>query len=169
MLVIRLVRIGRRNLAHFRLVVSEKRSKLRGKVVDLLGSYNPHKKELSGVSKEKIEEWIKRGAQLSSSAARLLNKELGFNFPVVEKKKAPKEKEVKVREKEGKAEKPEVPPAQKESPAGQEPTLPPARPETQEEKPAQEVPADSTSDNKEIEDKSPALPVDGQEDKTGNL
>ncbi len=98
MLVIRLVRLGRRNLAHYRLVVSEKRSKLRGRVVDLLGSFNPHTKAFSGVAKEKVEAWVKQGAQVSNSAARLLNKEFGFNFPV----------RIEIRKSKKKAEKPTV-------------------------------------------------------------
>ena len=93
MLVIRLVRTGRRNLAHYRLVVSEKRSKLRGRVVDLLGSYNPHRKAFSGVTREKVEDWVRKGAQVSDTAARLLNKEFGFNFPVKIKTKKPKKKQ----------------------------------------------------------------------------
>jgi small subunit ribosomal protein S16 len=92
MLVIRLVRVGRRNLAHFRIVVSEKRSKLGGKVVDLLGSYNPHKKELTGVTKEKVEAWVKQGAQVSQRAALIFNSLLGFDFKVEQKQKAPKKK-----------------------------------------------------------------------------
>jgi len=71
MLVIRLNRTGRRNRPFFRLVVQEKSAAPGGRHADIVGSWNPHKKE--GVFKEeKILHWLEKGAQPSDSVHNLL-------------------------------------------------------------------------------------------------
>lgn len=73
MLAIKLRRIGKKGQASFRLVVSEKKSKLQGKFVEDLGWINPHT-DIVRVSEERVRHWVGRGAELTPSAARYLAK-----------------------------------------------------------------------------------------------
>lgn len=74
MLVIRFNRVGKRNRASFRIVLQE-RIKAPGKRhVEILGSYDPHKKTCV-LKKERILYWIGRGAQTSSVVTNLLIRE----------------------------------------------------------------------------------------------
>lgn len=71
MLKIRYQRVGRKNHAHFRLVVAEDSAPIQGKIVEALGSYNPHTKETT-LKEDRIKHWIANGAQCSDSAFNLL-------------------------------------------------------------------------------------------------
>lgn len=76
MLAIRLTRIGKKNAPHYRIVVQEKRSKLNGKAVDIIGHYHPaDANKALVINKEKAELWISRGAQASDTVTNLLVKE----------------------------------------------------------------------------------------------
>lgn len=72
MLVLRLQRVGRKKLAHFRLVAQEHSlSPKSGRVVERLGSFNPYSKEFT-FDKEAVEKRLANGAQPSNRVARLL-------------------------------------------------------------------------------------------------
>ncbi len=71
MLKIRLQRIGKKGQAYFRLVVTEHTVKAQGKYLELLGSYDPHKKTLTANS-ERTQYWLNKGAQMSVTANNLL-------------------------------------------------------------------------------------------------
>lgn len=73
MLVIRLQRIGKKHQPSFRIVVSERRSKLGGPPVEDLGAYNPQTKAMA-VDKEKVAHWIKVGAKATPTVHNLLVK-----------------------------------------------------------------------------------------------
>lgn len=83
MLVVRLQRTGRRNLPTYRIVVAEKSVSVRGKVVESMGYYLP-KREPSVLEykADRIGHWVKQGAHLSDTVARLLKKAgcTGLNF-----------------------------------------------------------------------------------------
>ena len=80
MLAIRMQRTGRKGHAMFRVVVQESRlTPTSGKVVALLGSYDPHAKT-STVNKEKASFYLEHGAQPSERVARLLQTE-GVKLP----------------------------------------------------------------------------------------
>src|SRR6266704_5866287 len=80
MLAIRMQRTGRKGHAMFRVVVQESRvTPTSGKVVALLGSYDPHAKSAT-LNKEQAELFLKNGAQPSDRAAALLQKE-GVKLP----------------------------------------------------------------------------------------
>src|SRR6185503_5938800 len=80
MLAIRMQRTGRKGHAMFRVVVQESRvTPTSGKVVALLGSYDPHAKTVT-LDKEKAATFLKNGAQPSDRAAVLLQKE-GIKLP----------------------------------------------------------------------------------------
>lgn len=55
----------------FRLVISEKSRDPFGRVLESLGSYNPHSKELIAKS-DRINYWISKGAQMTPSVNNLL-------------------------------------------------------------------------------------------------
>lgn len=80
MLAIRMQRTGRSGRAHFRVVVQDaRRTPTSGKIVALLGSYDPHAKILS-LDKEKAAFYLEHGAQPSSRTARILSTE-GVKLP----------------------------------------------------------------------------------------
>jgi len=76
MLVIRLQRVGRRHQPSYRLVVSERRSKLGGPPVEDLGSYNPFSKTIA-FKQERINHWMGIGAKPTVTVHNLLVKQ-GF-------------------------------------------------------------------------------------------
>ena len=71
MLKIRLQRIGKRGQAYFKVVVTEHTTKTKGKYLELLGSYDPHQKELK-IDADKVKHWMGQGAQLSPTVNNLL-------------------------------------------------------------------------------------------------
>lgn len=80
MLAIRMQRTGRKGHAMFRLVVQDShRTPTSGKVVALLGSYDPHAKTAT-IDKEKATTFLKNGARPSERVALLLQKE-GVELP----------------------------------------------------------------------------------------
>ena len=81
MLMIRLQRTGKRGQAYFRVVILEHTSRVKGKYLELLGSYNPHQKEFK-VKKDRIEYWVSKGAQVSPTVNNLM-----VNYKVWNKEK----------------------------------------------------------------------------------
>lgn len=72
MLMIRLQRVGRRNRAHFRVVVVEhKRAATSSNIVELLGSYDPYAGAIS-IQDERAKYWISQGAQVSDTVHNML-------------------------------------------------------------------------------------------------
>ena len=74
MLTIRFNRVGKKNQAYFRIALQEKTQAPGKRHVEMLGSYDPHKK-VSVLKKDRILYWIGVGAQLSESAHNLLVRE----------------------------------------------------------------------------------------------
>ncbi len=74
MLKIRLQRIGRKNEPAFRLVVTDsKNSAQSGKFLEILGSHTV-KTDAVVFDKERIQHWIRNGAQVSDTAHNMLVK-----------------------------------------------------------------------------------------------
>ena len=74
MLAIRMQRNGRSHYPTYRIVVQEaQRHPLSGRVVAEVGNYNPHTKQTT-LDKEKIEFYLKNGAQPSSRVAFIFKK-----------------------------------------------------------------------------------------------
>lgn len=73
MLKIRLSRVGKRKKPLYRVVVSENTKDMYGNHLEILGQYNPHTKEVA-VKNDRIEHWLKMGAQASESVMNLLMK-----------------------------------------------------------------------------------------------
>lgn len=73
MLKIRLMRIGDRKKPFYRVVVVDERNKRTGGYIENVGTYNPltEPKEIK-LNKERIEHWIKMGAQKSDGFLRII-------------------------------------------------------------------------------------------------
>lgn len=71
MLAIKFRRIGKKHQASFRVIVTEKRSKLQGRYVEDIGWWNPHADKFE-IKKERAGYWIKTGAQPTDSVFNLL-------------------------------------------------------------------------------------------------
>lgn len=71
MLTIRLSRIGKKNMPMYRLVISENARDPYGRALEILGSYNPHTKDLA-VKADRIKHWISMGSQMSKTVNNLL-------------------------------------------------------------------------------------------------
>lgn len=71
MLAIKLSKTGKTNKKMFRLVISEKGRDPYGDVLEILGSYNPHSKELI-TKDDRIKHWLSKGAQMTASVNNLL-------------------------------------------------------------------------------------------------
>lgn len=74
MVVIRLARGGRVKQAIYRIVAADKRRSASSKFLDILGTYNPHTKELK-INNELVEKYLSNGAQPSDRVLRLLQAE----------------------------------------------------------------------------------------------
>lgn len=61
MLKLRLIRIGRRNDPHFRIVAQDIKRAPKGKYTELLGNYAPLQKKRT-ISKERVLYWLSKGA-----------------------------------------------------------------------------------------------------------
>ena len=80
MLMIRLARFGAKKKPTYRLVVIEKERARNSRAVEVLGHYNPVSKPKEVVIKhDRVDHWIKSGAQPSETVARLLK-----NYPAAQ-------------------------------------------------------------------------------------
>jgi small subunit ribosomal protein S16 len=72
MLMIRLQRVGRRNHAEFRVVVTEHaRAAKSANYIEMVGHYNPHTDAFT-VKEDRVQHWISNGAQVSDTLHNLL-------------------------------------------------------------------------------------------------
>lgn len=72
MVKIRLHRMGKRHCPFYRVVVVPSRSKRDGKYIEVVGIYNPLRKEETRLSLERISYWIEKGAKPTETVARLM-------------------------------------------------------------------------------------------------
>jgi len=77
MVKIRLQRTGRHKLALYRVVVADSRSPRDGKVLEVLGTYDPNQSPAAvKVDIELIKSWLDKGAQLTPTVKNLLKGKL---------------------------------------------------------------------------------------------
>ncbi len=75
MLKIKLQPTGKRHQRSYRIVVAEGKSKLSGKVIDSIGSYNPHDPENKiNIDQKDYQSWLAKGAQPTDTIRKLVNK-----------------------------------------------------------------------------------------------
>ena len=69
------MRIGAKNRPFYRIVAVDDRKKRTGGYLDLIGNYNPlsEPKEIK-IDQEKVDAWVKKGAQLSTGFQRIIGK-----------------------------------------------------------------------------------------------
>ena len=88
MVKIRLRRMGAKNRPSYRLVAADSRTPRDGAFLEILGTYNPlTDPETVAIDEEKALNWLRQGAQPTTTAARLLTK-----VGIMDKFKTPKEK-----------------------------------------------------------------------------
>lgn len=76
MLKIKLQPTGKRHQRSYRIVVAEGKSKLSGKVIDAIGSYNPHDTENKiSLNRAQYDSWLAKGAQPTSTISSLVKKQ----------------------------------------------------------------------------------------------
>jgi small subunit ribosomal protein S16 len=72
---IRLRREGKLNRAYYRVVVAEKLGKRDGKFIEQVGTYDPiDKKKGFTIKLERVDFWLKKGAQASDTVAQFVKK-----------------------------------------------------------------------------------------------
>jgi small subunit ribosomal protein S16 len=77
MVTIRLRRAGSKKRPFFRVVVTDSRAARDSSFIEILGHYNPRTRPaVVQVDKERVEYWIKKGAQLSDSVRTLVARHL---------------------------------------------------------------------------------------------
>ena len=77
MVAIRLRRAGSKKRPFFRVVVTDSRAARDSSFVEILGHYNPRTKPaIVQVDRERVDFWIKRGAQPSDSVRTLIARHL---------------------------------------------------------------------------------------------
>lgn len=153
MLVIRLQRTGRKGHAQFRVVVQDsRRTPSSGRVVALLGSYNPHTKEVQ-LNKELATKYLSNGAQPSDRVVRLLQAEK-IDLPKWVKIAQPKQRQLRNAEKLRRNQPKEEAPA--EEPVAETPA-----PDTEASASSEKVEAAEASDAPEVE-----APASGDEVET---
>jgi small subunit ribosomal protein S16 len=75
MLVIRMRRAGSKSRPFFRIVVTEGKSALVGRFVEVLGHYNPRTRpEKVDVNRERLAHWLAMGAQPSDTVRTLIDR-----------------------------------------------------------------------------------------------
>ncbi len=75
MLMIRLARFGSKKKPTYRVVVIEKERARNGLAVEVVGHYNPvSQPQVVSLKHDRIEHWMKNGAQPSDTVARLMKK-----------------------------------------------------------------------------------------------
>jgi small subunit ribosomal protein S16 len=75
MVVIRLRRAGSKKRPFFRVVVTDSRAARDSSFVEVLGHYNPRTTpETLKLDRERVEFWVKRGAQASDTVRTLLGR-----------------------------------------------------------------------------------------------
>jgi small subunit ribosomal protein S16 len=73
MVIIRLSRFGRKKAPFYRVVAVDSSKKATGKYLEVVGTWNPAKKAKT-IDKDKINAWIKKGATLSPTVKKLIEK-----------------------------------------------------------------------------------------------
>jgi small subunit ribosomal protein S16 len=75
MIKIRLARGGVKNKPFYRIVAIEESRKRGGRPLDIIGHWNPIKDELK-IEKDKLKEWIEKGAQKTAAVEKLLKEKI---------------------------------------------------------------------------------------------
>jgi small subunit ribosomal protein S16 len=69
---IRLSRIGRKNRPYWRIIAVDSRKKRDGAFLENLGAYDPIKHEVSQLKKDRISDWVSKGAICSDAVKKIM-------------------------------------------------------------------------------------------------
>jgi len=119
MLAIKLSQVGKKNKKMFRLIISEKGRDPYGNSLEILGSYNPHSKELA-VKGDRVKYWLSKGAQMTATVNNLLISKNIIEGVKVTASKPGKQSEKKVAQAKAKNDKKAVAEVAKNVPATEE-------------------------------------------------
>ena len=149
MIKIRLARLGRKKRPFYRVVATNSKSPRDGKFLEILGTYDPLQEPSKvSINMDKLNEWVKKGAQLSNRVQHLTDPEkyaeLVKNKPKRKPKKAP---EAAAEEKAPEAAEEKAPEAAEEKAAEAAPEA--AAEAAAEEKAAEAAPEKDDSENKD--------------------
>ena len=73
MVVIRFQRTGTKKTPHHRIVVTERTRAQRGRILEIVGTYNPSRQPAAvTVKDDRVAHWVSKGAQLSESLGHVL-------------------------------------------------------------------------------------------------
>lgn len=162
MVSIRLSRVGKKNHASFRFVVSDKRKDMYGPALEVLGWYDPHANPTTfEVQADRVQYWMSKGAQPSATVHNLL---VGAGIIKGEKvviAKVPKKEEPPATPVKVETPKTEAPKAEVTAEAEKVEVKPEApKPEPKVETPAQEVKAEEKpAEAPKAEEKKEAQPA----------
>ena len=82
MVVIRLARHGAHNAPYYRIVVADQRKKRDGRIIEQVGTYDPKgDPSIVTLDLEKVDEWIKKGAQPSERVSKIIAQAKGEPLP----------------------------------------------------------------------------------------
>jgi small subunit ribosomal protein S16 len=70
---IRLSRVGKKHAPFHRLVAVDSRDRRDGEALEILGTYNPLRKQFDAMHIDKVDAWIQKGAQMTDSAKKLIS------------------------------------------------------------------------------------------------
>lgn len=88
MLKIRLQPIGKKKQLTYRFVVQKSTRAIDSEFIDILGHYDPKVKPAKVViDLDAVDEWVKKGAQISDTARTLINRQRSGKWKDLEKKK----------------------------------------------------------------------------------
>lgn len=71
---LRLSRVGRKGIPVYRIVAIDSRKARDGQALDILGTYNALNGEILNLNINKIDSWMKKGAQMLDNVKRLYKK-----------------------------------------------------------------------------------------------
>lgn len=69
---IRLSRIGTKNRPYWRIVAMDSRKKRDGAFLEDLGTYDPIKHEVISIHKDRVQDWVNKGAECSPAVLKLM-------------------------------------------------------------------------------------------------
>ena len=76
MVKIRLQRAGKKKAPFYHIVIADSKSPRDGKIIEQIGTYNPMTEPSELVlDREKVAQWIKKGAKPTDTVKRLIEKE----------------------------------------------------------------------------------------------
>ncbi|MFH0859035.1 MAG: 30S ribosomal protein S16 [Patescibacteria group bacterium] len=138
MLVIRLLRAGKKNQPFFQIVVTEKKNPPKGgRFTERIGFYNPMTKE-KNINSERVQYWLSKGAQPSDTVHNfLVDAKIIQASKIAKHKKSKKEQKTEEPKPETKPEEPKVEEPKVEEPKVEEPKVEP--------KPEESVPIPSVT------------------------